>query len=107
MSNIKIHLYGKLRRLAEDSGCRDDSIIELTWNEDETLVNLVNKRLNLSFDEIGEIFINHTPITHYNVTIPSEARIALFAKGMYLLCGGQHMKGHGFIEKKVKDVNYW
>ena len=107
MSNIKIHLYGKLRRLAEDSGCTDDSIIELTWKEDETLVSLINKRLKLSFDEIGEIFINHTPITHYNVTIPCEARIALFAKGMYLLCGGQHMKGHGFIEKKVKEVNYW
>ena len=107
MSNIRIHLYGKLRRLAEDSGSTDDSIIELTWKEDETLVNLINKRLNLSFDEIGEIFINHSLITQYNVTIPCEARIALFAEGMYLLCGGQHIKGHGFIEKKAKDVNYW
>ncbi|MHA1551353.1 MAG: hypothetical protein ACTSUP_09450 [Candidatus Heimdallarchaeaceae archaeon] len=107
MLKIKIHLYGKLRSLAEDSGCTDDSIIELVWKEDETLVNLVNKRLNLSFDEIGEIFINHKPVTEFNIIIPSEARIALFAQGMYLLCGGQHLKGHGFIEKKGKEVNYW
>jgi len=107
MSIIKIHLYGKLRRLAENSGSTDDSIIELNWNENETLTNLVNKRLNLSFDEIGEIFINHNPITKFNVVVPSEARVALFAKGMYLLCGGQHLKGHGFIEKRDKEVDYW
>ena len=107
MANIKIHLYGKLRKLAKDSGSTDDSIIELTWKENETLANLVNDRLNLSFDEIGEIFINHTPIMQYDVTIPYEARIALFAKGMYLLCGGQHLKGHGFIEKKNREINYW
>ena len=107
MTNIRIHLYGKLRRLAEKSGSTDDSIIELPWIEEETLVNLINGRLNLSFDEVGEIFVNHKPVTHYNVTIPIGARIGLFAKGMYLLCGGQHMKGHGFIEKKVEEVNYW
>jgi hypothetical protein len=107
MSIINIHLYGKLRKLAENSGSTDESKIELSWNKDETLAHLINNRLNLSFDEIGEIFINHSPICKYDVIIPEGARIGLFAEGMYLLCGGQHMKGHGFIEKKVKEVDYW
>ncbi len=108
MSNIEIHLYGRLRKLAEHTGPTDDSVIYLDWKEDETLADLVTKRLNLSFDEIGEVFVNFNPITDHSMKIPQNARLALFEAGMYLLCGGQHMKGHGFITKKAeKEVNYY
>ena len=108
MSKIEIHLYGKLRRLASHSGPTDNSVVYLDWKEDETLIDLVTKRLNLHFDEIGEIFVNYTPITDHQIIIPKNARIALFQAGMYLLCGGQHMKGHGFITKKAEQkVNYY
>ena len=107
MSSIRIHLYGNLRKLAEKSGPTDISVLELEWKENETIVGLVNDRLKLSFEEVGEIFVNHKPICDYETIIPDKARVALFGKGMYLLCGGQHMKGHGFIEKKDKVVDYW
>ena len=109
MTTIEIHLYGRLRRLAEKSGPTDDSVLNIEWKENETLEELVEQRLNLTFDQIGEIFINYTPITEYDIEIPENARIGLFEKGMYLLCGGQHMKGHGFITSKKKNakMNYW
>ena len=46
MSIINIHLYGKLRRLAENSGSTDESKIELSWNKDETLAHLINNRFH-------------------------------------------------------------
>ncbi|MBY9001239.1 MAG: hypothetical protein KGD64_10015 [Candidatus Heimdallarchaeota archaeon] len=109
MSEIEIHLYGRLRKLANNAGPTDDSTIKLGWEEDETIADLVEKRLNLSFDEIGEIFVNFNPIILHQMIIPEGARIALFEAGMYLLCGGQHMKGHGFITKKLNEneVNYY
>ena len=50
-------------------------------------------------NECGEIFCNGKVATTTTL-IPNGARIGLFSIGMHLLCGGQHLKGHGFITKK-------
>jgi len=109
MSDIEIHLYGKLRKLAENSSPTADSVLKLDWKPNETVAELIIQRLNLSLDKVGEIFVNHKPVD-VDTIIPNEARLGLFQQGMYLLCGGQHMKGHGFItskKAKKKKMDYW
>ncbi len=106
---LKIHLYGKLRRLAENSKPTDVSVIHITWQPKENIKELV-KRIGLTLEELGEVFVNHTPVEQ-DAIIPKDGRIGLFPKGMHLLCGGQHMKGHGYLTKKPPKSfvtpDYW
>jgi len=102
---LDIHLFGTLRKLAKDSKATDDSTIELPWKPEETIKELL-ERLKIGPDDVGEVFINHKPVG-LSKKIPKNARIGLFSSQMYLLCGGQHMKGHGFITKKRKNAEYW
>ena len=103
---LKIYLFGKFRTLANDPDPTSDSVIEVPWIENETVAELV-KRLNLPC-ETGEVFVNHK-VAENDTVIPENARIALFPTGMSLLCGGQHLKGHGFItsEKARSKRDYW
>lgn len=103
---IKIYLYGKLRQLAEKSAATDNSIVTMQWSEDMTVSDVL-EQLQLKPKDVGEIFVNHTVVTEYSKQIPEKARVAIFAAGMHLLCGGQHLKGHGFISKKHNKLSYW
>lgn len=103
---LEIHFYGKFRELCKNSGPTDESVKKIPYKEDETILKLLD-RLGISPDNMGEIFLNHNPVD-IDTKIPDNARIALFPRGMHLLCGGQHMKGHGYITKKAdKKFNYW
>lgn len=102
---LDIHLYGKFRQLAEKKGATDNSTLSVEYEPEESFVDLL-KRIGIDPNEIGEIFVNHK-VVELDHEIEDDSRIAIFPMGMHLLCGGQHLKGHGYITKKVKKTNYF
>ncbi len=101
---LEIHLYGNLRHLVEGSTLSEDTILNLPFVDNETFSELVT-RLGLSTDDLGDCFVNGT-IAHGNTPLSDGDRVGLFPFNMVLLCGGQHLKGHGFIQSDV-DVDYY
>lgn len=67
---VSIHLYGKLRRYAENPSPSGNSILEAEVLEKETLYDFLT-RLGLNVDELYTIFINSRLLT-------SRTRIAPF-----------------------------
>ena len=97
---LEIHFYGSLKnKIDPNASMAENTIKNLNYIEDETFLELLN-RLNIEPEECGDCFINGK-VTPFNIKIPKpqeqNTRIALFPLGMHLLCGGQHLKGHGFI----------
>ena len=96
---LDIHVFGKFRKLSQNSKVTDDSTLDIEFIEGETVGQLLN-RLSIPFDEIGDIFVNHN-VRDLEYVIPyDKSRVAIFPLGMHLLCGGQHLKGHGYITKQ-------
>ncbi len=101
---LDIHLFGKFRKLTPNPKATEDSKLSLAYIEGETMRQLL-ARLGITPKEIGELFIDFK-VVELDTIIPHEnARISIFPEGMVLLCGGQHLKGHGFIRKPVKEEN--
>jgi len=97
---IEVRLYGQLKKLFFPSASMsENTILELESIAEETFVNLLD-RLDLKEDDCGDCFVNGK-IAESGTIITDGSRVALFPLGMHLLCGGQHLKGHGFITKKV------
>ena len=101
---IEIHLYGNLRKLVEGSSCSDDTILKMEYYKEERFEDLI-KRLDLKFSDLGDCFIDGT-LAKKDAILEDGARVALFPFNMVLLCGGQHIKGHGYTKKDI-DVNYY
>lgn len=103
---LKIHLYGQFRKLASNPNPDANSILHVEENNAETVGALI-RRIGISPEELGELFINGN-VASIDDKIPPNSRLGIFPLGMHLLCGGQHLKGHGYITKKPsKDQNYW
>jgi hypothetical protein len=105
---LDIHVYGFIRKKFDPKArLAGQSIVTVHYEPNETFNELL-KRLNLKKDELGDCFVNGTVISNDQMYIPDDARIALFGSGMRLLCGGQHLKGHGIVEKEPpKNINYY
>jgi hypothetical protein len=106
---LDIHLYGKFREFAEKKGATDNSVITMPFVEQESMEGLLH-RIGIDVDDIGELFINFKVVEVDGIIPHDESRIAIFPIGMHLLCGGQHLKGHGFIQKKKPKETpsqYW
>ena len=102
---IELHLYGNLRKLASERfSCSEDTVLNLKHVKDESFEGLV-KRLNLKPTDLGDCFIDGT-LAKKDTIIKDEARVALFPFNMVLLCGGQHLKGHGYTRKDL-DIDYY
>ncbi len=101
---LEIHLYGTLRALKAGSCPSEDTIITLDAVLGETFSGLIS-RLSLKQSDLGDCFINGN-IAKPNTPLQDGARIGLFPFNMVLLCGGQHLKGHGFTQSDI-DVNYY
>jgi hypothetical protein len=101
---IEIHLYGKLRSLVPGSSASEDTTMMLEFVENETFAQLV-QRLGLKPDDIGDCFINGNLAKSEHVLKDGD-RLGVFPFNMVLLCGGQHLKGHGYTKKDV-DVDYY
>lgn len=103
---LEIHVYGTLKkRIDPKASFAKDTILSIAFVENERLQQLL-KRLQIQPEECGEIFCNGLVATE-NTVIPEGARIGIFSTGMHLLCGGQHLKGHGFITKKPKQKDQY
>ncbi|MFX0209277.1 MAG: hypothetical protein ACFFDT_25060 [Candidatus Hodarchaeota archaeon] len=103
---LEIHIYGTLKkRIDPNASFAEDTILSITFVENERLKQLLT-RLHIPLEECGEIFCNGLVATE-NTMIPEGARIGIFSTGMHLLCGGQHLKGHGFITKKPRKKDQY
>ena len=103
---LDVHLFGDLRKYSDAKKMTDDSIVLVEFIENEKIDNLI-LRMGITLEEIGEVFVNHTVVKLDTIIESDESRIAIFSSGMRLLCGGQHLKGHGFITKKAPEVEYY
>ena len=106
---IDIHIYGFLRKkFNPEASLADEMKIQIEFSEGIKLFDVL-KQLDIDNNDYGECFINGKSVkVENNPTIIDESRIAIFSEGMYLLCGGQHLKGHGFITKTApKKYNYF
>lgn len=101
---IEIHLYGKLRSLVPGSRASEDTTMVLDFVENETFTQLIH-RLGLQKKDLGDCFINGN-LAKPDHVMKDEDRLGLFPFNMVLLCGGQHLKGHGYTQKDV-DVDYY
>lgn len=103
---LKVHLYGQFRKLANDQSPDANSILQIEENDNETLGELI-LRIGIKPEDLGELFINGN-VASLDEIIPPNSRLGIFPLGMHLLCGGQHLKGHGYITKKPEtEQNYW
>ncbi len=101
---IETHLYGKLRQLVPGSTPSSDTILMCDYIENETFSKFV-KRLGIDEKDLGDCFINGILAKPLNVLQDGD-RVALFPFNMVLLCGGQHLKGHGFTQRDV-DIDHY
>jgi len=101
---FEIHLYGNLRELVSGSNASEDTVLKVEFVETETFAQLVI-RLGLKPEDLGDCFINGN-LAKSDDMMPDSARVGLFPFNMVLLCGGQHLKGHGYTRKDV-DVDYY
>ena len=101
---IEIHLYGKLRSLVPDSSVCEDTVMMLDFVENETFAQFV-QRLGLERHDLGDCFINGNLSKNDCVLVDGD-RLGLFPFNMVLMCGGQHLKGHGYTTEDV-DVDYY
>jgi hypothetical protein len=101
---LEIHLYGKLRFLIPGAKPNEDTVLKYEFIENETFAQLA-QRLGLKSSELGDCFLNGTLVKPGD-RLSDGDRLGMFPFNMVLLCGGQHLKGHGYTRKDV-DVNYY
>ena len=81
---IEVHLYGKLRRFAEDPSPNGDSIILVPAREGENIGEIVD-RVGIPREELGRnIFLNGN-LSALNRAVHDGDRLALFPPDMTLL----------------------
>lgn len=104
---IYLHVYGFLKKkFNSEAKLSESTIIEIEFKPNESFNNFL-QRINIDTSELGDCFINGK-IAESDLIVPENARIGLFGIGMCLLDGGQHIKGHGFVTKKIPvKINTW
>ncbi len=106
---IDVHIYGLIKKKFDPNASLGDNMIIKLNHHDGLLLQDVFKELDLSQEDCGDCFVNGKVIKRdENPEIKDNSRVAIFSEGMYLLCGGQHLKGHGFITRSApKDYDYF
>jgi molybdopterin converting factor small subunit len=81
---IKVHLYGRLRRFADKQDPSSDSILNLPFEGEETIEDIV-KRIGIPHEELGRnIFLNGT-LSALSRKVEDGDRLGLFPWDMSLL----------------------
>lgn len=81
---IEVHLYGKLRRFAEQKSAIEDSIIFIEPRDKDTIRGTIT-RLGIPFSEIGtNIFLNGE-LSSLDRVIKDGDRLGVFPDDMQLL----------------------
>ncbi|PWI46886.1 hypothetical protein CEE45_14445 [Candidatus Heimdallarchaeota archaeon B3_Heim] len=106
---IDVHIYGFLKKKFDPNASLGDDLIIKLKHRDGLLLQELFEDLKLSQEECGDCFIDGKVVKRdQNPVIKEHSRVAIFSEGMYLLCGGQHLKGHGFITRSApKDYDYF
>jgi hypothetical protein len=102
---VEIHLFGKLRRYAQNTDAGDDYVIKVSPRADETIESLLD-RVEISIEDIYSIFFNRKLLAarsgmarwighrqvrtnpfdwDLNVPVKSGDRIGLFGRDMAAL----------------------
>jgi len=106
---IDVHIYGFLKKKFDANASLAGTMIIKHKHRTGLLLHELLVELKLSQEECGDCFIDGKVVKKdENPIIKDNSRVAIFSEGMYLLCGGQHLKGHGFITKSApKDYDYF
>lgn len=104
---IDLHIYGFLKmKFDTKAKLSEQTIIPIDYIPNESFESFL-RRIEVEESELGDCFINGK-IAYKNIIIPKNARIGLFGRGMNLLDGGQHIKGHGYVTKDIPiKINTW
>ncbi|MHA1167043.1 MAG: hypothetical protein ACTSRU_04415 [Candidatus Hodarchaeales archaeon] len=106
---IDMHVYGHLKeKLVPGAKMAENTVITLPHVQNESFLELLT-RIGISTSEIGDCFINHVIVTDMrNTQISDGSRVAIFSSGMYLIDGGQYIKGHGYITKQPpREISHY
>ena len=55
---VEIHLFGKLRKYAENSNQENEYVIRMSPHHDETIAMLLD-RVGIAIEDVYSIFVNH------------------------------------------------
>lgn len=92
---LSVILYGNLKKLVTSTKSTQISTIKIPYVENETLESCL-KRLDLTIEDIGEMFINHCLSYSTDIIPYDNSRIALFPKTMQLIDGGLYIRYCGY-----------
>lgn len=81
---IDVHLYGKLRRFAEDRDARSESIVHVSWEANDTVADVV-RRVGIPIEELGSNLFVDGQYAALDSPVPDGARLGLFPDDMQLL----------------------
>jgi len=79
-----VHLYGKLRRFAEDQDARSDSIVSVPWRAGDTAEAIV-ERLGIPIEELGSNLFLNGRYAVLESPVADGDRLGLFPDDMQLL----------------------
>lgn len=98
---IEVHIYGQLKKVINPQASMAENTIVILEHQANESIETILHRLKIHPKKCGEFFIDGT-VAEIDSMVSDNSRVALFPIGMHLLCGGQHLKGHGFIREPVK-----
>lgn len=80
---MRVHLYGRLRRFAQDPDVSQESVVELSVEEGDT-INSVLARIGIEPEETSNIFLNgeRSLLTR---SVKDTDRLGVFPRDMALL----------------------
>ena len=104
---LDIRLFGKFRKFSPQPRMTGNSKLPLEYKEGETIRELL-ARIGINPDDIGEVFINFTPIFDLDQKIPEDrARIGIFPKGFALFEGASHLAVKRDYSRKGISLEYF
>jgi len=81
---IEVHLYGKLRRFAEDKDPSSESVVHVPVEQDDTIQDLL-VRLGVPLHEVGSNIFLNWQYSGLDRQVHSGDRLAIFPDDMQLL----------------------
>ena len=81
---IEIHLYGRLRRFANEQDPTSDSVLHLPVKEGETIEDIV-RRIGIPREELGRNIFLNGQISTLSREVKDGDRLGLFPSNMSLL----------------------
>ncbi len=81
---IEIHLYGKLRRFADEQDPTGDSVLHVPITEGDTIIDVV-KRVGIPREELGRNIFLNGQLSALSRRVKDGDRLGLFPWDMSLL----------------------